>query len=216
MSQTTTQNKRKSKWTTTHYDTMMKAIYLYRARNLSKQDIWRNLEVPPRSLQRYVKYSYTKESKFYIAETECEKIKKNMQVCDQTFGKYSDQAIQYSIMAVKKQEDICNNLQEKELKQQSTQSNQINQTDVLPEINELDWFDFSEFNQFLEAPVQFLEDTTILNKQKTMHKFNFENENHVETDSKLLDELEYELKKSMLDSQFCVNVDASDDGCFLI
>lgn len=213
MSQRTTQNKRKSKWTTTHYDTMMKAIYLYRARNISMQEIWRLLEVPPRSLQRYVKYSYIKESKFYIAETECEKIKKNMRLCDQTYGKYSDQAIQYSITAMKKQQNICNKLQEKEFKQQNTHNNH---SDLLPQMDELDWFDFSEFNQFLQAPPQFLEDTTILNKQKTMHRFNFENEIHVESDSKLLDEFEYELKKSMLDSQFCVNVDACNDGCFLV
>lgn len=66
--------RRKTKWNTSHISIMKKGIYLFRHNIINSVQIERKLKIPPRTLRRYVAFSRDPESKFYLEETDKEKL----------------------------------------------------------------------------------------------------------------------------------------------
>tara|TARA_B100001093_G_scaffold124247_3_gene116881 strand:+ start:343 stop:858 length:516 start_codon:yes stop_codon:yes gene_type:complete len=66
---------RRSKWTHgVGFERMRNAIYLYRAKGLQLQSIFKKYQIPPRTLRRYLHDSkHNKDSIFYLAATKFEK-----------------------------------------------------------------------------------------------------------------------------------------------
>ena len=79
--------KRKTKWNTTHKNIMMKAIYIYRNNLMNTVEIKKKLDVPARTLRRYVNMSKDPHNEFYLPETYYEIMSDN--ITNYTFDNYN-------------------------------------------------------------------------------------------------------------------------------
>jgi hypothetical protein len=68
------EKKRKTKWNTTYIHIMKQGVFYYRNNIMNSVLIEKKLGIPPRTLRRYVAFSRDHESKFYLEETESEKM----------------------------------------------------------------------------------------------------------------------------------------------
>ena len=82
------QKKRKTKWNSTHKKIMVEAIYIYRNNLMNTIEIRKKLDVPARTLRRYVNLSKDPDSEFYLPQTDYENMLENIK--NSTFTIYND------------------------------------------------------------------------------------------------------------------------------
>ena len=82
------QKKRKTKWNSTHKKIMAEAIYFYRNNLMNTVEIRKKLNVPARTLRRYINFSKDPDSEFYLPQTDYEFLLENIK--QSTFTIYND------------------------------------------------------------------------------------------------------------------------------
>lgn len=82
------QKKRKTKWNSTHKQIMVEAIFIYRNNLMNTVEIRKKLDVPARTLRRYVNFSKDPDSEFYLPQTDYEIMLES--IIKSTFTIYND------------------------------------------------------------------------------------------------------------------------------